>query len=52
MKPATITTANFTVTGPGTTPMIGTVTYNTSSNTATFTRNIHLTSPVGPHFPP
>ncbi|MCR4346439.1 MAG: Ig-like domain-containing protein [Sulfuricaulis sp.] len=49
MDPVTITTANFTVTGPGTDLVIGTVAYDTSNNTATFTRHVHLATPVGPH---
>ncbi len=37
MNPATINATTFTLTGPGTTPVAGVVTYNASSNTATFT---------------
>jgi hypothetical protein len=37
MNPATINGTTFTVTGPGTTPVAGAVTYNTANNTATFT---------------
>jgi hypothetical protein len=37
MDPATITTANFTVTGPGATTVIGTVAYVAASQIATFT---------------
>jgi len=37
MNPATITATTFTLTGPGTTPVAGTVTYAASSNAATFT---------------
>jgi hypothetical protein len=37
MNPATLTGTTFTLTGPGTTPVAGTVTYAASSNTATFT---------------
>ena len=37
MNPATINTTTFTLTGPGTTPVAGVVTYNASSDTATFT---------------
>jgi hypothetical protein len=37
MNPATISGTTFTLTGPGTTPVAGTVTYAASSNTATFT---------------
>jgi hypothetical protein len=36
MNPATLIPATFTVTGPGVTPVTGTVTYAPSSNTATF----------------
>jgi hypothetical protein len=36
MDPATISTANFLVTGPGTTPVIGTVAYDVVSKIATF----------------
>jgi hypothetical protein len=46
MDPATITTANFFVTGPGTDPVTGTVAFDVSSNTATFTRINHLITPV------
>ena len=37
MNPATINATTFTLAGPGTTPVAGAVTYNASSNTATFT---------------
>jgi len=37
MNPATITGTTFTLTGPGTTPVAGAVTYAAASNTATFT---------------
>jgi len=37
MNPATINGTTFTLTGPGTTPVGGVVTYAASSNTATFT---------------
>jgi hypothetical protein len=37
MNPTTIDGTTFTLTGPGTTPVAGVVTYSTSSNTATFT---------------
>jgi len=37
MNPATINATTFTLTGPGTTPVTGVVTYDASSNTATFT---------------
>lgn len=49
IDPTTITTENFTVTGPGSTPVIGTVAYNTASNSAVFTRILHLTTPVEFH---
>lgn len=39
MDPTTIVPANFTMTGPGTTPVIGTVTYDASNNTAIFAPN-------------
>ena len=42
MNPATITTTTFTVTGPGVTPVAGTVTYAAVSNTATFTPSANL----------
>jgi hypothetical protein len=37
MDPSTITTAHFTVTGPGGTPVTGTVAYGVASHIATFT---------------
>ena len=37
MKSSTINTTNFTLTGPGLTPVAGTVTYVAASNVATFT---------------
>jgi hypothetical protein len=37
MNPATINGKTFTLAGPGTTPVTGQVTYDTASNTATFT---------------
>jgi hypothetical protein len=51
MDPATITTESFTVTVPGappdiTTPVIGTVAFDASNNTATFTLINHLVTPV------
>ena len=49
MDPATITTANFLVAGLGATPIIGTVSFDASNNTATFTRINHLTTPVTFH---
>jgi hypothetical protein len=42
MDPATITMANFTVTGPGATTVIGTVAYVAASQIATFTPAGHL----------
>ncbi len=36
MDPTTITAATFTLTGPGVTPILGTVTYDSSNNTAIF----------------
>jgi hypothetical protein len=39
MNPATINTTTFTLTGPGITPVAGAVTYNASSDAATFTPN-------------
>lgn len=49
MDPASITTGNFKVTGPGVEPVIGTVAFNASSNTATFVRINHLITPVAFH---
>jgi hypothetical protein len=49
MNPATITTANFMVTGPGGIPVMGTVAFDASNNTATFTRHNHLITPVDFH---
>jgi Big-like domain-containing protein len=45
MDPATITTANFMVTGPGTTPVKGVVAFDAITNTATFTRHNHFLTP-------
>lgn len=45
MDPATITTANFLVTGPDTTPVRGTVAFDAVTNTATFTRHNHFLTP-------
>jgi len=42
MDPTTITAANILVTGPGTTPIAGVVTYAAASNIATFTPNASL----------
>jgi hypothetical protein len=42
MDPATITTANFTLTGPGATTVTGTVAYVAASQTATFTPATNL----------
>lgn len=44
MAPATITTTTFTVTGPGTTPVSGTVTYAASGKTAIFAPTGNLTT--------
>jgi hypothetical protein len=50
MDPATITTANFFVTAaPGATPVVGTVAFDASNNTAIFTRIKHLITPVDFH---
>lgn len=49
LDPATITTETFTVTGPGAQAVIGTVAFDPASNTATFTRLNHLTTPVAFH---
>lgn len=49
MDPTTITTAHLLVTGPGTNPVVGTVSYDSNSNTAIFTRLNHATSPVESH---
>jgi hypothetical protein len=43
MNPATIDSTTFTLTGPGTTPVAGVVTYAASSNIATFTPSSALT---------
>jgi hypothetical protein len=42
MNPATINGTTFTLTGPGTTPVVGVVTYAAASNTATFTASSAL----------
>jgi hypothetical protein len=42
MDPLTITTTNFTVKGPGITPVMGTVNYDALSKTATFTPSSNL----------
>mgnify|MGYP003394219592 CR=1 FL=1 len=52
MDPSTMTTANFKVTGPGTTSVIGTVAFDATNNTATFTRINHLNTPVAFHLTP
>lgn len=49
MDPTTITTANLLVTGPGSAPVVGTIAFDSSTNTATFTRINHLTTPVSSH---
>jgi Bacterial Ig-like domain len=46
MDPATITTANFLVTGPGSAPVRGTVTFDAVTNTAIFTRHNHFLTPA------
>jgi hypothetical protein len=52
MDPATITTANFLVTGPGTSPVTGTVAFDAGNNKAIFTRINHLVSPGTAHLTP
>ncbi len=42
MNPSTIDTTTFTLTGPGTTPVIGLVTYDAGSYSATFTPSSNL----------
>ena len=37
VNPSTISASNFTVTGPGTTPVAGAITYNTTTNSTIFT---------------
>jgi hypothetical protein len=44
MNPTTISTANFTVAGPGVTPVTGTVAYDVNSKIATFTPASNLTA--------
>ncbi len=44
MDPLTITTANFTLAGPGTTPVVGTVAYDALTNIATFNPTSNLAS--------
>src|SRR5580700_3508535 len=46
MDPATINTGTFTVTGPGTTPVNGAVSYDATSNVATFTPENNLSPTV------
>jgi hypothetical protein len=46
MDPATITTGTFMVTGPGTTPINGAVSYDATSNVATFTQQDNLSPTV------
>src|SRR5580700_7681094 len=46
MDPATINTGTFTVTGPGTTPVNGAVSYDATSNVATFTPASNLSPTV------
>ena len=52
MDPATITTANFLVTTPDLTAVIGTVAFDATTNTATFTRINHTVTPVISHTTP
>ena len=49
MDPTTITTANLLVTGPGSAPVVGTVVFDPTTNTAIFTRIYHTTTPVDSH---
>jgi hypothetical protein len=42
LDPATVTSGTFTVSGPGTTPVNGAVTYDATSNVATFTPESNL----------
>lgn len=49
MDPATINTANLLLTAPGALPVLGTVTFDPSTNTASFTRINHLITPVAFH---
>jgi hypothetical protein len=42
MTPATIDASNFELTGPGTTPVSGVITYNSTNNIATFAPSAHL----------
>jgi hypothetical protein len=44
MEPSTVNTGTFTLAGPGVTQVTGTVTYNATSNIATFTPTSSLTS--------
>src|SRR5438132_394965 len=46
MDPLTITTANYTVTGPGVTPVTGTVAYDAVNKIATFTPASNISSGV------
>jgi hypothetical protein len=49
LDPATITTATFKVKAPGDLPVIGTVAFDLTNNTATFTRINHLSTFVSSH---
>lgn len=49
MDPTTVTTANMLVTGPGSAPVVGTIVFDPTTNTAIFTRINHLTTPVISH---
>ncbi len=44
MDSSTLTAATFTLMGPGVTPVLGTVTYSTIGDTATFTPSVPLTA--------
>jgi hypothetical protein len=46
LDPATVTSGTFTVSGPGTTPVNGAVTYDATGNVATFTPESNLASNV------
>jgi len=52
MDPATLNTANFAVTGPGATLVIGTVALDATNTIATFTRIDHPTTPAVVHLTP
>ena len=46
MDSSTLTAATFTLMGPGVTPVLGTVTYSTIGDTATFTPSVPLTASI------